>query len=149
MSQENVSAVQAIYDGVLARGRLSDPATVGLLEKFFDPDVELQQMQGVIGTTGTFRGYEGLLNSARELLAAFEDFRIVPEQHFDEGDSVVTIARGRGTGRRSGVEVDMRVGHLWVLRAGRVLRWVVYATPDEALEAVGLRDVAPADRREN
>jgi hypothetical protein len=32
----------------------------------------------------------------------------------------------------------MRVGHLWVLGDGRVLRWVVYATPEEALEAAGL-----------
>jgi ketosteroid isomerase-like protein len=140
MSRENVETVQAIYDAFLARGRLSDAATLALLEKFFDPDVELQQMQDVIGTSGTFRGYEGLRNSARELVAEFKDFHVVAERHFDAGESVVTVARGRARGRASGAEVDMRVGHLWVLRDRRVLRWVVYATPEEALEAVGLRE---------
>ncbi len=140
MSQKNVEVVQAIYERVLAKGRSSDPALVGYVQELFDPDVEVQQMQDIVGTTGTFRGYEGLLQSAREVFAAFADIHFVPEQHFDVDDSVVTITRIRGTGRVTGVEVDMRIGHLWVLGAGRVVRWVVYATPAEALEAVGLRE---------
>ncbi len=140
MSRENVEIVRQIYDRVLAKGRPTDPATLERVQELFDPDVELQQMDDVIGTTDTFRGYEGLVNATRELIAAFEELHIVPEQHFEAGDSVVTIARGRGRGRGSGIEVDMRVGHLWVLRAGRVVRWVVYASPDEALEAAGLSD---------
>ena len=118
----------------------SDPAIFRHVQELFDPDVELQQMEDVVGTTGPFRGYEGMLRSRQEIFAEFADMYFVPEQHFEVDDSVVTIARAFGIGRRSGVEMDMRVGHLWVLRAGRVVRWVVYATPAEALEAVGLRE---------
>jgi ketosteroid isomerase-like protein len=140
MSQENVEVVQAIYKDLLAPGRVTDPANLGRFQELFDPGVELQQLDGFLGTTGTFRGYEGLLSATREQVAVWDDFHIIAEQHFEAGDSVVTAARGRGRGRGSGVEVDMRVGHLWVLRAGRVVRWVVYASADEALEAVGLRE---------
>ena len=138
MSQENVEVVQAIYQSVLAEGR--DAPSYEQLEQLFAPDIELQQMDGVLGTTGTFRGFEGLFRAREELVSVFDDFYIVAEQHFEDGDNVVTVARGRGTGRGSGVAVDMRVGHLWTLRAGRVVRWVVYTDPSDALKAVGLRE---------
>jgi hypothetical protein len=56
------------------------------------------------------------------------------------GDGVVTDVRVYVTGQGSGAASDIRVGHLWVLRAGRVVRWVVYRRLEEALEAVGLRE---------
>jgi len=46
------------------------------------------------------------------------------------------VARGKA----SGVEVDARGGHVWTLRAGRVVRWQVFGTKQEALEAAGLRE---------
>ncbi len=139
MSRENVEVVRAIYDRVLAKGRLTE-AVSDVIPELFDPEIEVQQMEGFMGTAGTFHGYEGLRRSTLELLRVFDDFHIVPERHFEAGDSVVTFARGRGRGRSSGVEVDTLVGHLWQLRAGRVVRLVVYPTPNEALEAVGLQE---------
>jgi hypothetical protein len=49
---------------------VSDP---GILE-FFDPAVELRQSASLLGTAGTFHGYDGLARSARELFETFRDF---------------------------------------------------------------------------
>jgi len=137
MSQENVEIVRRIY-GWLNRGDFKGPGGRRLVRELFDPDVELQQLEDVVGTAGTFRGYEGLVKARDELTDALVDMQWHPEQHFELGDSVAFAVRAVGTGRASGVRSDVLVGHLWVLRAGRVLRWVVYANFDEALKAAGL-----------
>jgi hypothetical protein len=46
--------------------------------------------------------------------------------------------RAVGTGRRSGVRTDMRFAHLWRLKDRRAVRWSIYPTLDEALEAAGI-----------
>jgi hypothetical protein len=68
MSQENVETITRLYDEFLARReRVTDP---GILA-FFDPAVELRQSEQILGTQGTFHGYEGLRRAAREVSGAF------------------------------------------------------------------------------
>jgi hypothetical protein len=43
-------------------------------------------------------------------------------------------------GRASGAPAEISVGHLFELRAGRIVRWVLYPKPEDALEAVGLSE---------
>jgi ketosteroid isomerase-like protein len=46
--------------------------------------------------------------------------------------------RLRAKGRHAGVDVDARIGHLFRFRGERAVRWEVYWSPEEALEAAGL-----------
>lgn len=149
MSQENIEIVREIYGLTMADGQMHgwvDPATdddcerARRLEELVEPRVELRQMAEIVDTGGSFVGYEGLRCAPRELLAVFEDFRIVPERYVDAGDIVVTEVCGQGHGRGSGVTVEMRVGHVWELHVGRVVRWTVYPTPADALSAAGLTE---------
>jgi hypothetical protein len=105
MSQENVEIIARLYENFLARPERLLSAEI--LE-FFDPAVEIRQSASILGTEGTFHGYEGLLQSARELIESFQDVQFVP------------------------------VAHVWALRADRIVAWHVYFDPAEALEAVGL-----------
>jgi ketosteroid isomerase-like protein len=137
MSQENVEAITRLYDEFLSRPeRVFDP---GILQ-FFDPAVELRQSATLLGTEGTFHGYDGLARSARELFETFRDIHWVPIRLIDGGDHVVATVDTRGHGKQSGVKVNVKAGHVWTLRGGRVVAWHVYRDPTEALEAVGLSE---------
>src|SRR5438309_11806803 len=131
MSQENVETITRLYDEFLGRPeRVTDP---GLLQ-FFDPAVELRQVASMLGTEGTFHGYDGLARSARELFETFRDIHWVPIRLIDSGDHVVATVDMRGYGKHSGVEVNVKAGHVWTLRGGRIVAWYAYMDPTQALE---------------
>ena len=137
MSQENVETITRLYDEFLARPeRVSDP---GLLQ-FFDPAVEFRQTASILGTEGTFHGYDGLARSAREVFEAFRDLHWVPIRLIDHGDQVVATVDTHAYGKHSGVEVNERGAHVLTLRDGRIVAWHVYMDPTQALEAVGLSE---------
>ena len=137
MSQENVETITRLYDEFLARPeRVSDPG----IFQFFDPAVEIRQSASILGTEGTFHGYDGLARSGREVFEAFRDLHWVPIRLIDGGDHVVATVEARAYGKHSGVEVNERVGHVWTLRGGRIVAWHVYMDPTQALEAVGLSE---------
>jgi ketosteroid isomerase-like protein len=113
MSQGNVEIIARLYENFLARPeRFMSPEIV----EFFDPAVELRQSASILGTEGTFHGYDGLLQSAREIIESFQDVRFVPRGIADAGDQVVATVEFRATGKESGVEVRQTVGHVWALR---------------------------------
>jgi ketosteroid isomerase-like protein len=148
MSRENVEIVRRVYETLnraesrTRRGDLlSSEQIAATMGELFDPDVELEQMAAILGTAGTFRGYDGLLRARAELAEGLADIEFRPVGPFDEvGDCVVVAVRALSTGRASGVRSEAQLAHLWELKDGRVVRWVVYPTHGEALEAVGLRE---------
>ena len=135
MSQENVERITRLYDQFLAQPeRLASPELLA----FFDPAVEIHQSESLLGTQGSFRGYEGLGQAGREVFAVFREGHYVPQRFVDAGDQVVATVEFRGIGKESGVSVSETVAHVWTLKAGRIMAWDVYLDPAEALEAVGL-----------
>ncbi len=107
-------------------------------ELLFEPEIELVQPPELPGGTGVYRGYEGLARALREGLEAFESYRPEPEEFAFGGDTVVVTVRLRARGRQTGIEVDVRLAHLFVFRGERAVRWEVYLSPREALAAAGL-----------
>jgi len=137
MSQENVATITRLYDEFLSRPeRVFDPG----IFQFFDPAVELRQSASFLGTEGTFHGYDGLARSAREVFETFRDLHWVPIRLIASGDQVVAIFEARGYGKHSGVAVNVRGGHVWTLRGGRIVAWHIYMDPTQALEAAGLSE---------
>jgi ketosteroid isomerase-like protein len=137
MSQENAEIIARLYEDFLARPERLLSAEI--LE-FFDPEVEIRQSASILGTEGAFHGYEGLLQSAREVIESFHDVQFVLRDMADAGDQVVATVEFRGTGKESGVEVRRTVAHVWALRADRIVAWHVYMDPAEAFEAAGLSE---------
>jgi ketosteroid isomerase-like protein len=71
----------------------------------------------------------------------FEDWSLQLERLIDAGhDRVVALTHQSGTGRRSGVLVEVNLGTLFELKGGRVVRMRTYLDPAEALEAAGLAE---------
>jgi len=100
--------------------------------------IEIHQSESLLGTQGSFRGYEGLGQAGREVFAVFREAHYVPQRFVDAGHQVVATLEFRGIGKESGVSVSETVAHVWTLKAGRIMAWDVYLDPAEALEAVGL-----------
>ena len=144
MSDANADVVRRFYTEVLARGREDDPAVVTAVPQLMDPEVEIEQMD-VAGTAGSFRGYYGLAQSARELLAVFDDLGFELLHLEQRGDAVATVYVIRATGRASGVPVEFRGSHEFRLRDGRIVRWVVHQEPDAAFRAIGAEPPEASD----
>jgi ketosteroid isomerase-like protein len=131
MPEENVEIVRRGYE-LYAAGDLEGAAAL------FSADAEVADAGGLgVADTavGTRSGPEGFLRATEEVVDAFEDYRVETEEFIDAGEAVVVRVRISGTGKASGVEMEMRLAHLWVLRDGKVIRGEVYRTTEEALEA--------------
>jgi ketosteroid isomerase-like protein len=136
VSGENVEVVLRFYER-FNRGDFSGPGGGAVARETFDPDVEMRQIEDIAGTAGTFHGYEGLAAAQRELTEALSEIRFQPERHWERGEGVAFDVWAEIVGRSSGVPGRLRIGHLWELRAGRVLRWIVYREPEDAVAALG------------
>jgi ketosteroid isomerase-like protein len=100
-----------------------------------DPGIEFGTSAAAPG--GTYRGHPGIRRYLKELEAAFGDrWEAEIERVADAGEErVVLIARISGLGK-AGEPLELRLGHVWELRDGKLLRGTVYLDPNEAIEAV-------------
>jgi ketosteroid isomerase-like protein len=131
MSEENVEVVRAVIDGWL-RG---DPSTLDLVAE----DVVYVAPPTMPGGR-TYHGHEGVLQWVVDWRAEWADYELEIERVEDLGDRVMTVERNKATGKRSGVEVDMRTFSLWSFRDGKVIRWQGFPTEEAALETAGLQE---------
>ena len=86
-------------------------------------------------------GRDALVDVVRSWRAAWDDYEIEAEEVLDAGgDRVAALLRETGRGRGGGVELTNRFAQVATLRNGRIVHTMVYGVPEEALEAVGLRE---------
>ena len=129
MSRENVELVREVYRA-WAAGDFSAGA--------FAPDFEWGQLPDAV-EPGPRRGPE-VGDALRRLFEAYKDFRVEAEEFLDTGDRVVVIGYVRGTGRKSGMELDQRFAFVWRVRDAMLTGFQVYRERAEALKAVGLEE---------
>ena len=131
MSEENVERLRYAFEQFMATGELSGdfaPDFVWDMSTFRDwPEQQI------------YPGIEGARQFLEEWRDAWEDWELQVEDMFDAGDDVVAVLRQRGRSKATGLPVDMHFAQVWTLRDGKQLRMRMYASPDEALEATGLR----------
>ena len=70
----------------------------------------------------------------------FDEPQAQPQELIEAGDSVLAVVNFRGSGRQSGVAVNMEVFQLWTFRDGKVIRGHGFFDREEALEAAGLSE---------
>ena len=100
-----------------------------------DPEIEFGTSAAAPG--GTYRGHTGVRRYMKEVEGAFGDnWDAEIERVADAGDDqVILIARVFGEGK-AGEPLEIRLGHVWKLRDGKLLRGTVYLDPEAALAAV-------------
>jgi ketosteroid isomerase-like protein len=84
------------------------------------------------------RGQDQVREAIETLLEVFDEFTIEPEEFHEYGQHVAVAIRQRVRGGASGVEVEIRIGHLWTVKDGRMIRLQVFAAREDARKAAEL-----------
>ncbi len=127
-----------VRTGIEATNKGDIDALVALL----DPEIEFHIAPG-LGNAGTYHGHDGFRAGLGGWLEAWEDFTIDSAELEPVGERhVVCDVRQSGRGQGSGVEVEMWLGYMFELRAGRVVRLQVLPDRDAALAAARVGEPA-------
>jgi ketosteroid isomerase-like protein len=134
MSDENVDALrrsnQAFNAGDLDRS----------LELWDSDAVYYEQPGNPLDTADVLRGLDQIRASLASYLAEFPDFHSEIDELVDAGDKVVCVQRWTGTGRSSGLSVDMEEIIVLTFENGKITEGKVYPDRTSALEATGLSE---------
>ena len=129
MSQENVEIIRRGYAHFKATGQVRVHADlVWDVSRLGWPDQQI------------YAGPEGANQFNAEWADSWDDWELEPEEYLDAGDRVLVIVTQRGRSKTTGIPVEMRFAQVWTLRNGLGIRMELYASVEEALEAVGLRE---------
>jgi ketosteroid isomerase-like protein len=129
MSQENMEIIKRGYEHWTATGEIRAHADfVWDVSNLRWPDQQI------------YPGGEGAMQFLAEWADAWDDWELEVEDYVDAGERVVVIVNQRGRSKATGIPVDMRFAQVWTFRDGQAIRMQMYASPEEALEAVGLSE---------
>ena len=132
MSQENVDALRAVYEG-WARGEFR----AGM--ELYDPHIVLVSHPD-LPDAGRYVGVESIRGYMRQYLEPARNLTWTAEEFIEAEGSVVVVTRQRGTGKESGISLEIQHFIVWTFRGQAVVRLEFFADRGHALEAVGLRE---------
>jgi ketosteroid isomerase-like protein len=131
MSEENVELVKRFT-------RLFESGDRDEWRQYFDPDVVWDTSASNMPLAGVLEGHQGVEQFFRDWLGTWRDYKLVHREYLDAGDSVVVVFRQHGIGRESGVEIERDFFGVYDLSGSKVIRFRLYESREEALEAAGL-----------
>ena len=131
MPQDNLEIVRRVYEAMNDRDsdRLGDLTHPDLT---WVPDKRVGH--------GPVHGRERVYEFFNDRAEMFDELRVEVERLFECDDRVVAFIKTVGRGHASGVEVDIRIGHVWTIRDGLVVRGEGYGDRTRALQAAGLSE---------
>lgn len=129
MAEENVEIVRGVYEAMNARDAEA-------FDELVDQDAEWIPDSRV--GEGPVRGRENVLRFFTDRAEMFSEVRTEVERLWDRDDRVLAFIWVTGRGQLSEAPFELRIGHLWTIRDGVVVRGEGYGNRDEALEAAGL-----------
>jgi ketosteroid isomerase-like protein len=134
MSQENVELVKRVY-------ALWNQGDIDAATEMFDPEVAWHGYTH-LPDYGRRDGVDAVRAWVTDFAEAWGEIRVSIERLEEVGDdAVLALVRMSGRGRDSGAAVASGVdGHLWTIRAEKVVVVRMLQGSQEALEAVGLSE---------
>lgn len=103
------------------------------LLELVDDDIVADVPSG-FANSDAYRGREAFERMMDQWLEPWEAFHAEPLEFIEEGDAVVVPVHQTGTGRESGIEVDMNLAYLMRIRDGLLIQWRLCSDAGEALE---------------
>ena len=134
MSQENVEVVRRVMQCFADQDVDAALADV-------DPQATLDWSNSDALDSGIYTGHAGwrAFLEARDEALGGRRFDAV-ELLTPDADTVVLIGRVREHGRTSGIEVETYGAAVCTVREGKIVRFKIYQSSEEALKAVGLEE---------
>jgi ketosteroid isomerase-like protein len=108
-------------------------------ENAWAEDIDWRAIEGAPDDVGVMHGRDAMRRYLGEWYEMFGGLTIVPEEFVDAGDGRVVVSlHVSGRAKGSGVPTEMRLGVVYTIREGEVVRGREYATREQALEAAGM-----------
>jgi hypothetical protein len=99
-------------------------------------------------TPGSWKGVAGMAEASRELLSAWDDFRVEVDEYRElDNEWVLVLWDFRGRGKVSGLDTEQIQGpgtYLFQIRDGKVFRLTYYLYRERALGDLGLSSETPS-----
>jgi hypothetical protein len=130
MSSEAATPAEVVRSLYEAINRRDYDAGFALLDEDFE---WIEPEHGLLG--GPHRGFDEVRRAIEAQLEVFDEFTIDPEEFHEHGDHVAVPVRQRARGGMSGAEVEVRIGHLWTVSGGRIIRLEVFPAREDARRA--------------
>jgi ketosteroid isomerase-like protein len=142
ISKQNVEVVRRLFELAEEGLRRGDPGAA--FDDFVREGVVASNLQGRTPAVAGFDdlvGRAGYVELMRRWTEDFDDFWMEAEEIIDiDDDRVVATVRHYGTGKGSGVAVEMHMAAIYTFGAGRIVRVDMFPDRNHALRAVGLRE---------
>jgi ketosteroid isomerase-like protein len=133
---ENLDLVRSIYAAWERGDFFSGPS------EWVHPEIEFVVPDGP--EPGSWTGLGGLLDGARAILNAWENWRPKADEYRELDDGrVLVLVHASGRGKTSGLELGQVAGNganLFLVHDGKVTRLVVYWDRDRAFADLGLEE---------
>jgi ketosteroid isomerase-like protein len=127
MSQENVELMRRVFDAYF---RGDEAAMLGYVAS----DVVVTQFPDQADVRD-YHGHEGLLQVMADWIDTWADWSIEILRAREIDQLVLVGARQRGRGRASGAPMEGEVAFLFTVREGKIARWQMFRSEEEALRA--------------
>jgi ketosteroid isomerase-like protein len=132
MSEENVEIVRAAFDA-WNRGDHDE------LLRMWGKDAEFYPLRAQLEGRA-YRGPDGLREFIAELAEEWEDVHFDVGEIREAGEKMVGFGRFHARGKASGVDIDVPLGMVGVVRNGSIVYARFLSDPADALEAAGLSE---------
>jgi ketosteroid isomerase-like protein len=99
------------------------------------PEVEIIQSPE-LPWGGNYRGHDGV-KKFLATLAEHIDSQVQVERMIDAGDKIAVVGRTVGKARKTNLEFDLPVVHIWTFNEGQVIRFEPYIDNATLLAALG------------
>lgn len=132
MPREAVEALRRLYEAFNARG-------VDGAYDHWDPDIEWHDV-AELPDAGVHHGRDAAAKALQRYIDLGGEFEIHVDEFIDAGDEIVAVWRYRGTGSRSGVQLEQQLFHVWLVKGRRLLRLRQFLSRENALQAAGIRE---------
>jgi uncharacterized protein len=109
---------------------------VDALLPFVHPDFEVTTPPELASEPDTYRGHAGVRRYFDSFYEAMEEIRWDPRSFQEAGDRVVVEFTLRARGKTTGLDVAQDAVMVWSLRDGKAIGLELYATLEEALDAI-------------
>ena len=93
----------------------------------------------IAGMPDEYEGHAGLRQWAADLREAWDFLDHTPLEVVDAGDKIAFLCRIRLRARTSGIELESRLGQVFWVEQGLIVRETDFGDWDEALRVVGAR----------
>jgi ketosteroid isomerase-like protein len=130
MPGENLKVVQAAFEAYF---RGDEPTMLELM----DPDIVVTQFPEQPDVR-PYHGHEGMEQAVAEWTGTWNDYSVKVIGMREVGERVFVALHQRGRGKGSGIEMEGQTYFVFTLRAGKVVRWQMFSSEEQALEAAEL-----------